>query len=169
MGMNRRKFIIMMMASGSNLIANGGFEIAGTGGADVFASWTEDTSNGGTITDETVEIYLGPHAVKLGTDADGGYSTVTQTIATTIGKTYRFYYAYKNSGVPGGSNDAGDTGWIECSATGGFDGNTPLSATYAFAYHDFVADAVSTNIKFYSPETASKDCYFTAIAVRELP
>jgi hypothetical protein len=47
-----------------DLIENGGFETAGTGGADIWAQWAESAGTG-TIADEGSFVHLGSHAAKL--------------------------------------------------------------------------------------------------------
>jgi hypothetical protein len=47
-------------------ILNGGFEVLGAGGGDVFAEWMEVVTPGSASpVDETVDVYSGQHAVKL--------------------------------------------------------------------------------------------------------
>lgn len=55
-----------LTASAVDLILNGGFEVLGTGGADVYAFWNEIAGNGA-IADETTIVHAGgsAHAAKL--------------------------------------------------------------------------------------------------------
>jgi len=47
----------------ANTFLNPGFETAGGGGADIWASWTE-AAGGGVLADEVVQIHSGAHACK---------------------------------------------------------------------------------------------------------
>lgn len=58
-----------------NDVANGGFETAGGGGADVFSGWSE-AAGGGAITDEGTQVAKGSHAAKL-TNSAIIYQSVT--------------------------------------------------------------------------------------------
>jgi hypothetical protein len=49
---------------GPNLIVNGGFEIPGAGGADVFNTWLETPGTGGTIAAETTIFHTGATSAK---------------------------------------------------------------------------------------------------------
>ena len=55
---------------GSNLLSNGGFETVGSGGgADIWENWVEDTSDGGTLTNETTIVNSGDYSAKLTTSS----------------------------------------------------------------------------------------------------
>ncbi len=55
-----------------NFVLNPGFETAGGGGADVFASWTEDTNSGSaTITQDTSKARSGTNSCKIFSDTGG--------------------------------------------------------------------------------------------------
>lgn len=67
---------------GAELLLNTGFEIAGGGGADVFANWTEVAVGGGAVVDDMVDVHSGAHACRL----DGvvaGSAHVSQLLTTT--------------------------------------------------------------------------------------
>jgi len=51
-------------ASGRNRVKNPGFEMAGEGGADIWANWIETVVTGA-IADETVNVHSGGHACKI--------------------------------------------------------------------------------------------------------
>ena len=63
----------------SNLVLNPGFEIAGSGGDDVFANWNEDKASG-TITRDGTEYHSGSYSCKL---TAGGSVMVSQVVNVT--------------------------------------------------------------------------------------
>ncbi len=78
--------------SGTDLITNGDFEIAGAGGNDVFGTWNE-TAQGANVSVQDVDVDQAhggtsgtTHACNLWTD-NGDIVQVTQSVLT-IGKTY---------------------------------------------------------------------------------
>jgi hypothetical protein len=75
-----------VLIDGSN--NNGGFETAGAGGADVFASWGEVTSNG-TVSSEGVTVRSGSASCKLVPNASAG-CWVQQTSRLVVGRLYEF-------------------------------------------------------------------------------
>jgi len=88
----------------SPTLNNGGFETAGAGGADVFASWTEYTPNG-RIADTSLST-SGSHACLM----NGGTNYAVISKATTSGKQYAFSAVVRSSGsanvlVKGVGND----------------------------------------------------------------
>ena len=59
------RVIMGLPTSGANLVVNPGFETAGGGGADVFATWIEDTGIDGVIADEGVIVHSGSSSCKI--------------------------------------------------------------------------------------------------------
>jgi len=82
-----------------DLNGNSGFETAGTGGADVFGSWTEAAGNG-TIAAETgaTNIQSGAKSAKLTTGADG-LVKLTQDVSVKPGVSYCLQACFKADGT----------------------------------------------------------------------
>ena len=81
-------------SDGANLLAalNPGFETAGAGGVDVWASWNEQKGVGGAIADEAVIFHGGAHSAKLSTiGADDTYITSANT-TVVAGKEYKLTF-----------------------------------------------------------------------------
>lgn len=73
---------------------NGGFETAGGGGADVFGSWTESPSTGGSFVRDTTDFNSGAASAKF----VAGSTTSTnlyQSVGLLLGKRYRVEFAAK--------------------------------------------------------------------------
>jgi hypothetical protein len=87
--------------SGSELVANPGFETAGGGGDDVFASWTEDKQTG-TISDEAVVIHGGTHACKILEGTSTSSVHVRQNLTVTLGGLYKISVWGQGDGTNGG-------------------------------------------------------------------
>lgn len=73
---------------GENLVVNGGFETAGTGGDDFFASWDEEKTDGAIASESTI-IHGGSKAAKITAGATKN-SNVYQDITVEAGKEYIF-------------------------------------------------------------------------------
>lgn len=87
--------------AGAELLSNGGFEIAGGGGGDIWANWTEDLGNGALV-DEVELVYAGSHAARTANGVNAGdYAQVIAQI-TTIGSTWYLLSVYA-AGDGGGS------------------------------------------------------------------
>lgn len=112
----------------SSSLLNGGFEAAGAGGADVFANWTEVTTGGGTVVDETVLVHSGGHACKLSPASSA--AGVTAVGLLTIGRRYRITFWARDDG----------SGRVLNIQTGaGIVFSQGLSAAYTLYTADFVA------------------------------
>lgn len=111
----------------SPTLNNGGFETAGSGGADAFATWTESTTGAGcTIVRDTSVFHSGTASMKLTSDSFD-YGGVYQSGILTIGRKYKVTFWAKCTamndytvGVYGGAapvaNQITDT-WSQYSAT----------------------------------------------------
>jgi hypothetical protein len=75
---------------GPTLTANGGFETAGAGGADVFASWVE-VAGDGAIANETTLVHSGGHAAKLTAGATANTDLSSFSDVTPGNYLWRFY------------------------------------------------------------------------------
>jgi hypothetical protein len=86
---------------GPNRVLNSGFEVAGAGGADVFANWNE-VAVAGAITDELVNVRAGAHACAATVGAIQYGTYVLQTVAVTAGVTYFFEFWTRGDGTDDG-------------------------------------------------------------------
>lgn len=92
-----------------DLIANGGFEIAGTAAAP-FSSWTKTASGSSLVEAVTTMlhpntsepmIHSGARACKLTCDGSNSESSVNQTINVTSGQSYTLSFWFKTDFIPG--------------------------------------------------------------------
>ena len=83
------------LALGPELAANGSFEVAGTGGADVFADWAETTGGSSTINRDTSDKYSGSASCRMDIDADDGVATISQVVTLELDKRYRLALWHK--------------------------------------------------------------------------
>ena len=120
---------------GINLVANSGFEIAGGGGADVFANWFEYISGGsGTISDETTIVYEGSHAAKLQQAPDTMYIWIVQSGLLTVGHQYTLSGKFRNNGA----------GTVQLILSTGGPGSGELSLTTTYTTKTFTGTAIDT-------------------------
>lgn len=83
-------------------LLNGGFETAGSGGADVFGTWTETKAGTSAISQDAVIFHSGTKSCKFVIDATGGNAQVSKG-GFFIGKTYRIkFFARNANGIVGG-------------------------------------------------------------------
>ena len=82
---------------GSEIVANGGFETAGAGGADIWADWAE-TAGSGTLADEAAAPLVGSHSAKI-TGGAGLDSLISQTYVVLAGKKYQYEFMHKGDGA----------------------------------------------------------------------
>lgn len=100
----------------TNELLNPGFETAGSGGADVFANWTESAGDGTIVRDSSVK-YQGTYSCKL--TAGPSYNTyVYQDISVTAGEDKELVFWTRGDGSEDGryrvydiSNGANIIGW----------------------------------------------------------
>lgn len=78
---------------------NGGFETAGGGGADVFASWTETPGSNAAVTRDTSDFHGGAASCKLASTGGGGLTRFCQLSQTllTVGRSYFVSFWAKTS------------------------------------------------------------------------
>jgi hypothetical protein len=142
---------------------NGGFETAGAGGADVHASWSENTNGGkGTITDETTRVNSGGHALKLTNVTDQSWDT--QQFAVVPGQSYS-YTIYTCGDAVGYYRFADVTGgWADIVAkvSTGKTGTAYQSVTGTFVAP---AGCVLVGIQVFSPSTPGGIAYFDDVLV----
>jgi hypothetical protein len=135
------------LIDGSTL--NGGFETAGGGGADVFASWAEAVAGTSTLNDATTAFHGGAHACRMDIDGSNSLAQVSQSLLT-MGKCYRVdLWAKSSSGTPD----------ISVGCASGTSGThyhlVTLSASYAQITKQFEANNASFVIKRSSAASLS--------------
>ena len=89
------------LTTGSDKIANGGFESAGGGGADVFANWTEAITGSATITRSDVQANDGTYSCALEGES-ANVASVSQSFVVTASTNYKLtFYAYPSAVAAG--------------------------------------------------------------------
>lgn len=143
---------------GSELMGNIGFETAGGGGADVFADWTEDASDG-SIDDETSLVNSGSHACKL-TQGTSVATKINQLITVTAGDIIHFSFYTRGDGAYDGRYQIYDitngVPIVSVTSTG------IVGTTYAQITKRFTVPALCTTIRiqFYPAATDTAIAYF---------
>lgn len=155
---------IDISAIASNLIANGGFETAGGGGADIWASWTESVTDGA-LANEGVVIHTGADACKI-TAGAGANTIISGQFATIPEATYRFRFWSQGDGTHDGRYslyDVTNGGWIRTTIGTGVTG-----AAYAMVDYNFTAPAgcIAVQPYFWCPATDTAFCYFDTVSLR---
>ena len=114
-------FIGSLVLSNGDVISNGGFETAGGGGADVFASWTEATAGTSTVNDETGSVHGDSHACRLDVDGDNRAANVSQVITMVANADYILSVWYYNSVADKTAKivlyNTGTTTWLKSDGT----------------------------------------------------
>lgn len=148
---------------GRELVSNPSFEIAGAGGADVFAGWNE-VAGDGTIEDDTVSYHWGGHSVKL-TDLGAGAPRVNQTFVVAPTQTYRLTFWVRGDGANAGRYlvyDATNSANIISLTTTGI-----ITTTWTPYFATFTAptDCVSVIVGLYSSTTNDSVAYFDDVSL----
>lgn len=145
------------------LLSNTGFETAGTGGADVFGSWTETPGNGA-IADEGSLVHAGSHAAKLTAGASSN-TTLRQTIVVRPGFDYTLtFYTRGASGKDGKYQIYDVTGAADIVAVT----DTGITGdTYTLVTVPFTAPAACVSVYIYlgCPVENAGIAYFDDISV----
>lgn len=81
----------------SPTVLNGGFETAGTGGADVFGTWNEITAGTSTINSDTTNKHSGTAGCRFDIDASNSNAQITQPLLLVVNKKYTYSYWAKAS------------------------------------------------------------------------
>jgi hypothetical protein len=139
--------------------ANGGFDTAGGGGADVFGTWTETTSGSTAWTRETSAVYSGTGAAKLVVDGSNNTGSLEQAGVLTVGRRYRVKLWAKvdaTTGSPTASVYSGSTAAFTVS----------LSTSYAQTSGDFTATSTTLGVKNLS--APSRTLYFDNVELLDL-
>lgn len=119
----------------AELLLNGGFETAGAGGADVFASWTESAGDGTIeITTTAGEFHSGTSACKM-TSGPLANSGLSQIISVMPGRTYTITMWKRGDGTNSGRWslwDQTNSAFIKTLGDGTIIGTEYQRITYAF-------------------------------------
>jgi hypothetical protein len=105
---NNDLFDMPLSAQAKELCVNGSFEIAGAGGADIFATWTE-TASDGTVARVTTDNKTGKVCASLTAGASVN-TNLYENITVTPGKAYvlSFYVRDLSTETVTGTHDGGD-------------------------------------------------------------
>ncbi|NCB45094.1 MAG: hypothetical protein EOM59_21085, partial [Clostridia bacterium] len=159
-------------ALGSEMLANSGFETAGSGGNDIWASWTETVGSGGIISDETTFVHSGSNASKLVSSGVAWYlPQVTQSLTVVANKEYQLSFWARGNGTHAGKyaiydltngNYLNGTNWGMSTGIAGTD--------YAQVVTTFVAPSgCSSVVLFFVPDNSSAGniAYFDDVSVKQ--
>ena len=135
-----------------NLAQNPGFETAGAGGADAFASWTEEVAGTSTVTRDTAEYDTGAASCKLTIDATNGAASVKQEILV-VGRRYKAMLRAKASAACTIKLVAPETSW---------------TLTTAWATYSVTFTASDANFKIANNSAASKTVYLDSVTCRRV-
>lgn len=146
-----------------NLLSNPGFETAGVGGADIWASWVE-TAGDGTLANETTLKHEGSDAAKM-TAGAGVNTSIQQNITVVAGKQYKLRFWTRGDGTYGGRYKVYDNdnaaNIINLTATG------VTGTTYTVVAVSFAAPSGCTSafVRLQCPSTDTGIAYFDACDV----
>lgn len=149
-------------------VENPGFETAGAGGADVFASWTE-TAGDGAIADEGTLVNAGSHACKLtaGTTANTKVHQASITVIAGVRYTPKFH-------TRGDGTYAGQYGIYD--VTNGADivaikttGVTGTSFTLVSQSLTAPAGCTEIRIDLWCPSTNGGAAYYDTVSINTEP
>jgi len=152
---------------GGNLSANPGFETAGGGGADVFASWTE-TAGDGTIERTTTagEFRSGVAAAKLTAGATPTQSPkIDQYTVVIPGQSYTLSFWCRGDGTNAGRFwlwDNSNSATLKAIASTGVTGTAYEQVTYTFTAP---AGCVLILFNYRAPDVTGGIAYFDDVSV----
>ena len=152
---------------GAATVSNPGFEIAGAGGADVWANWEE--IGHGTIEDETSIVHGGSHAAKF-TIVDIGHTCgVRQDITVVASTAYILKVWTRGDGTNAGRYTILDN--TNDQFIGGVNSTGITEANYGLMTKTFTTPVgcVSIRIDFYVPAITGAYCYFDDVSLRTIP
>ena len=145
-------------------LANGGFETAGAGGADVWGSWTE-TAGSGALANETTLVHGGSDAAKITAGATAN-TKVAQTITTVAGENYELEFWTRGDGTYAGRYgvyDVTGSADIVAAVTTGVAGTTYTMVQVRFTTP---ASCVSVRLDLWCPATNTGIAYFDDVSVK---
>jgi len=145
------------------MLANGGFETAGGGGADIWGTWTE-TAGDGALADEAVLFQAGAHAAKITAGATAN-TKVDQTIVVRPGMIYGLSFWTRGDATNAGRylvRDVTNAADIIATTSTGIAGTT-----YTRYEINFVAPAacISVRIDIMCPAANGGIAYFDSVSV----
>ncbi len=151
-------------AWGAQLLANQGFETAGGGGADVFASWAE-TAGDGAIARDVGVFHSGAASCKL-TAGPNRNTEVTQTVAVPAGATVEFSFWTRGDGTHPGRfaiYDVTHAAYAYLVTSTGIPGTawSLVQLLYTLA-----PGCISARFEFWCPDTNGGIAYFDDSSVR---
>lgn len=153
------------LIQGDTAILNGGFETAGGGGVDIWASWTESAGDGA-LANETSLQRTGNDACKA--TAGSTANTYTKQAVTVIpGKKYKVTFWTRGDGTYGGRykvyDATGAADILDLRATG------ITGTSYALVTGMFTAPSgcISAELYLYCPSTDTGVVYFDDVVFAE--
>lgn len=150
------------------MVTNGSFEIAGSGGADVFAGWGEVWGDG-QVVDETVVVMYGSHSCKLIHGPDGTASPyVYQAFSVIAGRAYRLTFVSRGDGTNAPRWLVYDVTHMQ-NITPGIQNGSSGSSGFVRTWYTFVAPTGCSTVRIilYSPLAASSYGYFDVVGLTE--
>jgi hypothetical protein len=151
-----------------DLLANGGFETAGAGGADVFA-YTQESAGDGAIADETSLVNGGSHACKLTAGASANtyirpFDIMGSFINVRPGDACTLSFWTRGDGTNQGRYsvyDFSNSAWIRSTVNTGVAGTTYTEVTYEFTapagcygiYINLLCSTVNTGVCYFDDVT----------------
>lgn len=146
------------------MLINGGFEIPGAGGADIWAYWTESVGDGA-LANETSLEYEGADAAKL-TSGPSANTLIRQAVTVAPGKTYRVSFRTRGDGTYQGR-------WLVRDETNYVNIKSPQNTgvpgtTYAMVSDEVVVPDICTSLGLwlYGSTTNGGICYFDSCSVK---
>ena len=152
-------------ALGLELLSNIGFETAGGGGVDIWASWTEDAGDGA-LANEGVIVHGGADACKMTAGATAATFVYQAAIPVIAEQQYAFSFYARGDGTNAGRYDVYDETnaayIISLTSTG------VTAAAYALVDASFTAPAGCATIRILlrCPEANGGICYFDDTTLR---
>jgi hypothetical protein len=149
-------------------VVNPGFETAGGGGADVFASWAE-TAGDGAIEIETTDPYFGDNSLKITCGATNNTSITQDSLTTVAETTYFFYLWTKGDGATAGEYaiyDITGAAYITSRVSTGVTADAWTRVKVVFATP---AACVEVRVEFYPGSTDGDIAYFDNVKIEGFP
>lgn len=148
------------------LVLNPGFETGGTGGDDVFGSWSE-TKDDGAIADETVVVHAGGSAHALKITAGTNRSTrCIQSVSVSANKTYSLSLWTQGDGIHAGQYgvyDATHSADIIAKTSTGITGSAFSNVIVNFT---IPTGCTAVYVRLWNPELATAYAYFDDVSLK---
>lgn len=150
---------LLLSSAPTDMILNGGFETAGGGGADVFASWTE-LAGVGTITRDGTTYHGGSYSCKL-TSGSSGDTYLYQNIVVTSSSMARFEFWTRGDGTNAGRYQIYDVTHLNDIVSITSTGITGTTWTKVTVYFSIPSGCSSVRYYFHRPAaTGGAYAYF---------